>query len=281
MAADDDKPSYLRAAFFNVYNLSLLGAAAAVTAATGQYVLGAVAGGLEALWLLFGPDTRPFRRAVDDAHRAEREKREKERIQKMLDALPERAWGRARALEELKNDITRDMKQNPSFQYLLIQTEVDKLAQLYASFVSLAHACVRAETYLGQTDERDLGRQIDQQRSVEKSAKDDTVAVIARKNVQVLERRAETIKEIQNFLARARGQMNLIENSVRLLRDQVLTMQSPDQLGDQLDDLITGVDAVQSSMRENEAILAKIDVQPVAPVAREEEDRPPPTRLRG
>jgi hypothetical protein len=270
MADDDDKPSYLRAAFLNVYNLSLFGGAVAASMATGEYVLGAVAAGVEALWLLFGPDMRPFRRAVDQSRRDVREKKEQARIQKMLEALPEREGGRGRALDELRNHISRDMKQNPSFQYLLIQTEVDKLAQLYTSFVTLAHACVKAETYLGQTDERDLQRQVDQQRNVEKSAKDETVASIAHKNVQVLEKRAETIKEIQNFLARARGQMNLIENSVRLLRDQVLTMQSPDQLGDQLDDLITGVDAVQSSMRENEAILSKIDVQPVSPIRAEE-----------
>jgi hypothetical protein len=281
MADDSDKPSYLRAAFLNVYNLSLLGGALTASAVTGEYVLGAVAAGAEALWLLFGPDLRPFRRAVDDSLRAEREKKEQARIQKMLDALPEREWGRARAIDELRNDIGRDMKQNPSFQYLLIQTEVDKLAQLYASFVSLAHACAKAETYLGQTDETDLARQIDQQKMVETSAKDETVAAIARKNVQVLEKRSDTIREIQNFLARARGQMNLIENSVRLLRDQVLTMQSPDQLGEQLDDLITGVDAVQSSMRESEAILGKIDVQPVSAVAGDGSATEGPRRVRG
>jgi hypothetical protein len=281
MADDSDKPSYLRAAFMNVYNLSLLGGALTASAVTGEYVLGALAAGAEALWLLFGPDLRPFRRAVDDSVRAEREKKEQARIQKMLDALPEREWGRARAIDELRSDIGRDMKQNPSFQYLLIQTEVDKLAQLYASFVSLAHACAKAETYLGQTDEKDLARQIDQQKKVEAGAQDDTVAAIARKNVQVLAKRADTIREIQNFLARARGQMNLIENSVRLLRDQVLTMQSPDQLGEQLDDLITGVDAVQSSMRDSEAILAKIDVQPVSAVAGAGSVPDGPRRVRG
>jgi len=45
MAVDDDKPSYLRAAFLNVYNLSLLGGALAMSAATGEYVLGAIAAG--------------------------------------------------------------------------------------------------------------------------------------------------------------------------------------------------------------------------------------------
>jgi hypothetical protein len=94
----------------------------------------------------------------------------------------------------------------------------------------------------------------------------------------VLQKRMEMMKEIQNFLARARGQMNLIENSVRLLRDQVLTMASPDQLGEQLDDLITGVDAVQASAKETE-VFSTIGMsagmsgamQPVAPVSGETE----------
>jgi hypothetical protein len=86
----------------------------------------------------------------------------------------------------------------------------------------------------------------------------------------------------ERLVARGRGQMNLIENSVRLLRDQVLTMQSPDQLGDHLDDLITGVDAVQASMRDSEAILAKIDVQPVSPIREEGGgERGGSTRVRG
>lgn len=278
----DDKPSYLRAAFLNVYNLSLFGGALAASTATGEYVLGAIAVGLEAVWLLLGPDLKPFRRAVDRSKRAEWEKQEKERIEKLLHGLPEREWARARALDELRNEIERDMKQNPTFQLMLIQPEVDKLSQLCASFVSLASACARAETYLDETDPRDLAKQIQIQQGVEKSARDATVAEIARKNIAVLQKRSETIQEIQTFLARARGQMNLIENSVRLLRDQVLTMQSPDQLGDQLDDLIHGVDAVQASVKDNEAVLAKIQLDPVAPVSSEpERARQDPTRIRG
>jgi len=276
----DDKPSYLGAAFLNVYNLSLLSGAAVVSWATGNFVLGTVAAGAEALWLLLGPDLAAFRRAVDQGRRREKDAEEAGRLEKMLATLPEREWARAHALDLLRKDISRDMKQNPSFQYLLIQTEVDKLAQLYASFVALGLACFKAETYLGETDERELLREIDQQQNVEKSAKDETVASIARKNMQVLAKRRDTIQEIRNFLARAHGQMTLIENSVRLLRDQVLTMQSPDQLGDQLDDLISGVDSVQSSMRENEALLAKLDIQPVSPIAESTEPAKTGTRVR-
>src|SRR5262245_49676176 len=114
--ADGDKPSYLRRAFLNVYNLSLLGGAVAASAATGEYVLGAVAVGLEAIWLMFGPDLRPFRRAVDETHREEQRQADRKRILKMMESLPEREWARAHALDELRRDIERDMQQNPSFE---------------------------------------------------------------------------------------------------------------------------------------------------------------------
>ena len=265
----EERPSYLKAAFVNAYNLSLLGGAVAASALTGEYVIGAVALGLETLWLLFGPDTKPFRRLVDRQHREERETAEKARIAKVMDTLPEREWARAHALDELSREIERDMKQNPSFQYLLLQPELDKLHALHKHFVQLAAACVKAETYLASTDTRDLQRQLDVQQNLIKNLKDPAAAEIARKNSAVISKRMEMMKEIQNFLARARGQMNLIENSVRLLRDQVLTMASPEELGDQLNDLLSGVEAVQASAREHE-VLTTLSMEPIAPLSAEQ-----------
>jgi hypothetical protein len=71
------------------------------------------------------------------------------------------------------------------------------------------------------------------------------------------------------------GQMNLIENSVRLLRDQALTMTSPDQLTEQLDDLLTGVDAVHASVKEGEALIGgRSTMEPIAPISSGEETNP-------
>ncbi|HLL54182.1 MAG TPA: hypothetical protein VK447_11575 [Myxococcaceae bacterium] len=277
----EERPSYLKAAFLNVYNLGLVGGAVAASAMTGEYVVTALALGAEALWLLFGPDLRPFRRAVDQAHREEREQADRAKVKKMMESLPEREWARARALDELRREIERDMQQNPTFQAILMQSEVEKLSHLLKSFVSLATACVRAETYLSATDPRDLNKQIDVQKNLVKSLKDPAAQQIASKNIQVLEKRLETMKEIQNFLARARGQMNLIENTVRLLRDQVLTMASPDQLGEQLDDLLTGVDAIQDSAREHEAIFSKINLEPITPLEGESAEPNRGGRVRG
>lgn len=268
---DRSGPNYLKAAFANVYNLSLLGGALTASALTGEYVVGAVALGLEALWLLLGPDLRLFRRSVDQAEREAREEAEKKRLEQLTQNLPQREWQRAQALQGLQDEIKRDMEHNPSFQAVLLQTELDKLSRLFHSFVHLAAACARAETYLAAHNPRELERQVEIQKGLAEGHADATAKALAKKNVQVLERRRATISDISNFLARARGQMTLIENTVRLLRDQVLTMASPNQLGDELDDLLTGVDAIQQSARDHQEVFGGVAelMEPIAPIAEE------------
>jgi hypothetical protein len=270
------EPNYLKAAFANVYNLSLFGGALVATWASGNYVLGAAALGLEALWMLFAPDSRPFKRRVDRAHRAEVEARERERIAKLIETLPQTEWRRAHNLGELKMAIEADMQHNPSFQAILLQTEIDKLSQLHASFVSLASACVRAETYLSATDVDDLKGQARQQRAIADNVQDAQARELALKNVDVLQRRLGTLEQIFAFVKRARGQMTLIENTVRLLRDQVLTMASPEQLNEQLDDLIVGVEAIQSTARDHELVFGREAI--VAPPAGVESAAPSAAR---
>ncbi|HEY0882679.1 MAG TPA: hypothetical protein VGD87_14155, partial [Archangium sp.] len=93
-------PNYLKAAFLNVYNLTLLGGAVAASALTGDWLVGLGAMGLEALWLVVGPDLKPFQRAVRENERATREKEDRARVDALMSELSEREWQRAKALDE-------------------------------------------------------------------------------------------------------------------------------------------------------------------------------------
>jgi hypothetical protein len=263
-------PNFLRAAFFNAYNMSLLIGAATISAVTGEWTIAAGAAAIEAVWLALGPDLKPFQRAVLQGEREARERAEAKRIDMLIRQLPEKEWRRGKALAELKSDIERDMQHNPSFQAILLQTELEKLSRLHQSFVMLASAALRAESYLSATSVKDLTAQMTHQQNASTSAEDAAIAELARKNAQVLERRIDTVKEIERFVGRARGQMTLIENSVRLLRDQALTMTSPDELTEQLNDLLTGVDAVAQSAKDAEAIITG-GFSAVVPVSSTEE----------
>jgi hypothetical protein len=256
MDARDDRPNFLKAAFFNVYNLSLLGGAGLAALATQDWLIGVGALALEALWLVVGPDLKPFQRAVKETARQEAEKAEQARVEGLLGQLTGRDFQRAKALDELRREVERDIGQNPSFSAVLLRTELEKLGQLYQSFVKIAHACQQSEAYLSTVSEKELTRQLEAQQALERNHTDAALVDLAKKNAQVLEKRLTAVRDIRVFLQRARGQMNLIENSVRLLRDQALTMTSPTQLTEQLDGLLTSVDAVSQSVKDADALFS-------------------------
>ena len=199
MAEGGGSPNYLKAAFLNVYNLALLGGAATAAALTGDWLIGVGALGIEALWLVLGPDLKPFQRAVRESDRQQREKEDRARVDKLMAELSEREWQRAKALDELRREIERDMANNPSFQAILLATELEKLSQLHASFVRLASACRRAESYLQAVDVRDLQRQIAAQKNLQEKMTDEAVRDLAGKNARVLEKRLRPSKKSRPF----------------------------------------------------------------------------------
>ncbi len=57
-------------------------------------------------------------------------------------------------------------------------------------------------------------------------------------------------------------------------------MTSPDQLTEQLDDLLTGVDAVQQSVKEAEALIGNRGLEPIAPISEGDGVQAPTGRVR-
>jgi hypothetical protein len=68
-------------------------------------------------------------------------------------------------------------------------------------------------------------------------------------------KRFDKMKEIQHYLRLARGQLDLIENSFQLIADQIVTMQSPQELTGQLDELLDGVESIKQTAADTERLL--------------------------
>ena len=63
------------------------------------------------------------------------------------------------------------------------------------------------------------------------------------------------MKEIHRYLRVARGQLDLIEHSFQLIADQIVTMQSPQELTGQLDELLDGVESIKQTAADTERLL--------------------------
>lgn len=256
-----DRRPYLRMAFANPYNLSLLAGGFAVSALTAAPVLGLLTLGLEALWLLHAPDSQLLKKLLWDPQ-FERQRASMAAAARIgrMQPLDRAARARVDALIERQAEIRRLAAQNPSFAGDLLRTELGKTDRLVEAFLDMSLTCQRYETYLENVDTNQLNADRKRYGLIAKAGNaNDPEAQIAQKNVDVTDKRLAKLAEIKHYLQVAKGQLDLIENSFQLLVEQIVTMQSPRELSGQLDELLDGVEAIRETARDTEQLIGPLD----------------------
>jgi hypothetical protein len=261
-----DKAPYVKYAFTNPYNLSLFLGAIGASVLTLNPLIAVAALGAEAIWLLNAPGSSALRRLLWDPQ-FEQDKRRWEAQQRAnrIMLLNQRDRQRIERLVQLKRDIQRLAAQNPSFSGELLRAELVKTERLVDSFLDMAVTCARYEQYLSTVDLPALDTERERwDRAIQDGHGDPAQAEIAKKNLAIILKRFEKVQEIRRYLDVARGELDLIENSFRLLADQIVTMQSPQELAGQLDELLTSVQAIKDSAEDTEKMLAGIGLATTA-----------------
>jgi hypothetical protein len=263
-ASKDGDPPYLRYAFLNPYNLSLLAGAGATAAATGHWWIAVCAAATEGLWMLFAPDSKILQRTLwqkrwNTARQGDVEERQNK---KFLRLTPE-DQARATALRDQRARIYQLAADNPSLAADLMKDELTKLDALLEDYLDLAIVCARCETQLRGFDVDDLRRRWQfYQEQVKRFPKVDKRHEVAEKNMEVLSQRKNRMEAMQKNLQTARGHMDLMENSFRLLGDEIVTMADPTELATRLDDLRIGVQAIRETSEEGEEAYDELEEPP-------------------
>lgn len=253
----EQRPPYAKYAFLNAYNLAVLGSAFAVAAATQQWWVAALGAGAEGLWMLFAPDSKLLQKTwFDKYHEQQRLDGIVAELDRKLIGLPSREADRSRALQTTRDQILGLARDNPAFTQELLSRELGKLDHLVMSFVDLAGTCTRYSEYLQSVNIGDIEREMGRFEMLIEHANGPEGVLVAQKNLAVLVMRRDKYAEIASDLQVARGQLDLIENTFRLLADQIVTMRSPAELGGQLDELIDGVESIRQTARETEKFMA-------------------------
>jgi hypothetical protein len=251
-----DEPPYTRYAFLSKGNLAALAGATVASAATGEPWIAVCAAAAEAVWLLLAPQSDFLRRRwFDPTWTAKREAEDEARLLGKLDGLAPPDQIRACALIQQRARIEALARENPSFASTLVDAELSRLGGLVEGFVDLGLAVARADRHLGSFDipgmQRAWNGYVAQMKELPER---DPRRAIAAKNLEVLKQRTERHADLGRSVGTARGQMDLIENTFRLLADEIVTMVSPAELGRRLDDLRIAVDAIRETVRESDAV---------------------------
>lgn len=252
-----EKRSYVKKAFVNPYNLSLLAGGLAASALTLNPLIAVVTLGLEVLWITNAPGSKKLREWLWDPsfEAEERAKEEAERAER-LKFLEDHDRQRVFDLMGRQQEINALAAQNPSFTGELLRDELQKTDRLVDAFIEMANTCSRYEAYLESTNLTELERDRRRWENIAKNSEERTAeGEIAGKNLAIIMKRFDKMKEIRHYLMLARGQLDLIQNSFQLIADQIVTMQSPQELTGQLDELLDGVESIKQTAVDTERLL--------------------------
>jgi hypothetical protein len=255
-----EKRPYLKYAFSNPYNLSLFLGSLVAAGLTLNPLLALGAIGLEALWLLHAPDSKRLRHLLWDPRfeKVRQAMLEQERAGR-LQLLNDGDRLRVQTLVSRQLEIRRLAAENPSFTGELLRAELLKTDRLVDAFLDMAVTCARYEQYLDSIDVDGLGRERTRwEVNAQSGQEGDPQVDIARQNLAIILKRMDKLQEIRRYLTVARGQLDLIDNSFQFIADQIVTMQSPQQLSGQLDELLDGVESIRQTVIDTDRILGSI-----------------------
>jgi len=252
-----EKRSYLKSAVANPYNLSLFLGGMAAAGLTLNPLLALVVVCMEVLWVVNAPGSKFLQKWLwDPQFDKQRETQTQQEFAARMQSVGDEDRDRVTALIVRQQEINRLAAQNPSFTGELLRSELGKTDRLVDEFVNMAVTCGRYEAYLSSIDFDSLDRDRRRFQSIVQGRDEtDSEVDIARKNLAVIMKRFDKMKEIRHYLVLARGQLDLIENSFQLIADQIVTMQSPQELTGQLDELLDGVESIKQTAADTERLL--------------------------
>jgi hypothetical protein len=252
------KRSLLHRAFHNQYNYILLGAAGLFSIVTFTWLPLLVGAGAEALWLVLGADSSPFKRWVAIQESLEAREELERRAKDALASLEPEHLARFHELERLSERIQELAQQNPSFETQLIQGEMDKLGKLLHSFLEMAITHQRLGHYMEDNDENEMRRDIEAAERALRNEDNTEVAAGLRQGLQLAQKRLKQHESIEASYRLLDVKMDTLEKSFRYLESHVVAISEREELSQEIDELILGVDAVSEISVETEGTLKEL-----------------------
>lgn len=254
--AEEKGTNYTREAFLHPLNLLML-----IVATTAAFFLNdlsmvpevifSLAFGMELMYLGTVPNLPNFRKAVDA--RKARERKKAEESTSMFQSLDRESQQRFLVLKHLSKLIKENFQKLPYSSQGLLESISTKIDGLLTNYLNLLDMFRKYDVYLRTSVESKVAEEIHKEKQEMEEATSDKLRSIKARRINILNKRLERFKTAREKFAIAETQLETIEDAVRYVYEQSMTMNNPEEIGFQLDNLLIEVEETASLMEEVEA----------------------------
>ena len=251
----DKDINFVKEAFNIQYNWIALGGAAAFALVTGTAIPIALAGGLELMYLAVVSQHPRFQRLVRSWKFAEQQKLNEQKLGDMLRSLPPDMQGRYIKLAEVCRSIRGNFAQLSSTSQIFVQQMDQRLEGLLHGYARLLSAAFQQRQYVKTTDPDQITKEV---ATLQQHLNTDPPRVqdINKKRVEILSKRLEKYQKISENRQVVDAQCSAVEDVLQLVRDQSVTMRDPQQVSDQLANLVHDVEQTEQTVQQVESIFS-------------------------
>jgi len=248
------KVNYTKEAFNSQYNWIAMLGTAAFAAVSGTALPLLLMAGVELMYLATIPRNARFQRLVRSRKYAAEKRRGEKHLFELAVKLPPDMRSRYNGLQTVCAAIRSNYAQLSSTSQLFSKQMEDRLDGLAQGFLRLLVAAQMHRDYLKTASPDEIRAEIARlQRSA--SAEPPKVQEINRRRIEILEKRLERFDRIRENSQVIEAQCAAMEDVLRLIRDQSVTMKDPQQVSDQLGSLVRDVEQTEDAIRQVESMF--------------------------
>lgn len=255
--------NYTKEAFLHPWNLTfmivamLVAFSVSLTGATWPFDFALIlTAGIELVYLGTMPRNERFRRAVRSRRAQEYAKppSQKELFQN-LTRFNQRRYAR---LRKIQKDIRANYRKLSYASQGMLDSHLGKIDGLLDSYLNLLYQKERFEYSAQNTTETEVIQSIE---DLQEDIKDDSprVKAIKERRLKILEQRLDRSKKGAENLEIIEAQLETIEDVIKYINEQSLSLRNPEEISFQLDTLLTEVEETQASVEEIEEVFASPD----------------------
>ena len=254
--------NYTKEAFRNTWNLVFLAVAAGTAVGLGmvsgmpgwlfELVL-VLTGGVELVYLGIMPRNKRFQRHVRSQKMAEQHKPPSQR--ELFSQLRNRSQRRYAKLRKLRDQIETNYRKLSYASQGLLDNHLAKIDGLLESYLELLHQRERHRDFMDQSTESQIRHSM---KELKHDMSDDPARIrdVKKRRLKVLEQRLARLRKANENLEILGAQLSTIEDVVKYIHEQSWTMQDPEEISFQLDQLLEEVEETRSSIRQIEDVFS-------------------------
>ncbi len=246
MSTDELNINYTREAFLNPINLGVLLASTLgalffsnLSVDVSNILLSTVFG-VELMYLGVVPKLPRFRKRVELKKIKERHASNNEKD--LFQSLDSASQKRFLVLKHLAQLVQENFEKLPYSSQGLLDNIGKKIDELLGNYLTLLDLIKRYEIYLNTSLETNLKEEVIRQIEEIKSIESEKLKRTKSRRVAIMQKRLQKFKIAKEKYLVCETHLETIEDAVRYIYEQSMTMSNPEEIGFQLDNLLTEVD---------------------------------------